>query len=125
MVLFNYCKQNKFIVMSLTLVSNQKAQIIIGLVDATTLNPVTATSSGETEVIDNLAVATVDASNNVVGVAAGTCNLTSTATWTYTDANTGQPVTTTLSVVTPITVTAVIVAETVNMVVTFGTPVAQ
>ena len=125
MVLISNFNNTKSIIMSLSIASNQKAAIIIGLVDATTLAPITATSTGETNSIDNTAVATVDASNNVVGVAAGSANLTSTATWTYTDSNTQLPVTVTLTIVTPITVTAVVTAESVQMVVTFGTPVAQ
>lgn len=105
--------------------ANQKAPIIIGLVDADTLQPITATSANETEVSDTPSVATIDASNNLVGVSAGSGNLTSTADWTYTDSNTQLPVTVTQSVVTPFSVTAVVTAEKVQMVVSLGTPVAQ
>lgn len=125
MVLFKNNTQKSIIMSFAPLPANQKAPIVIGLVDATSLQPVTATSANETEVSDSPAVATVDASNNLVGVAAGSGNLTSTADWTYTDANTQLPVTVTLSIVTPFTVTAVVVAEAVQMVVSLGTPVAQ
>ncbi len=60
-----------------------------------------------------------------MGVAAGTGNLTSVATWTYTDSNTQQSVTVTETTVTPFEVTVVIAAEKVTQVVTLGTPVAQ
>jgi hypothetical protein len=125
MVLFKNKIQKSIIMSFAPLPANQKAPIVIGLVDANSLQPITATSANETEVSDSPSVATVDASNNLVGVSAGSGNLTSTADWTYTDSNTGQPVTVTLSVVTPFTVTAVVTAESVQMVVSLGTPVAQ
>lgn len=125
MVLFKNKNQKTIIMSFAPLPANQKAPIVIGLVDATTLQPVTATSANETEVSDSPTVATVDASNNLVGVSAGSGNLTSTADWTYTDSNTGQPVTATLSIITPFTVTAIVTAEAVQMVVSLGTPVAQ
>ena len=57
MVLISNFNNTKSIIMSLSIASNQKAAIIIGLVDATTLAPITATSTGETNSIDNTAAA--------------------------------------------------------------------
>lgn len=124
-VLINILNNSKFIVMSVSIASNQKAAIILSLVDADTLQPVTATFTGESETSDNPAAATADTINGIVGVAPGTGNITSVATWTYTDSNTGQPVTVQLTTITPFEVTAVVTAEKVSQVVTFGTPVAQ
>lgn len=124
-VLIDFFNNNKFIVMAFSLASNQKASITLSLVDADTLQPVTATFTGETETSDNPAVATADTTNGLVGVAPGTGNLTSVATWTYTDKNTQQPVTVEQTTVTPFEVVAVVTAEKVQQVVTFGTPVAQ
>jgi hypothetical protein len=125
LVIFQSFNNKNYIAMSLTLPSNQKAPIIVGLVDGKTLLPVTATFSGTTNTIDNTAIATVDASGNLVGVAAGTANLTTSTSATYTDSNTQQPVTAPLTLVTPVTITAVVTAETVQLVVSLGTPVAQ
>lgn len=124
-VLVQIINNNKFIVMSVSIASNQKASITLSLVDADTLQPITATFVDETETSDNPAAATADTTNGIVGVAAGTGNITSVATWTYTDSNTQQPVTVTLTTVTPFEVTTVVTAENVSQVVTFGTPVAQ
>lgn len=124
-VLTQTFNNNKTIIMAFQLASNQKSAIVLSLVDADTLQPVTATFTGETETSDNPAAATTDPVNGLVGVAAGTGNLTSVATWTYTDSNTQQPVTVELTTVTPFEVTAVVTAEKVTQVVTLGTPVAQ
>lgn len=111
--------------MSVTLASNQSAPIVLGLIDSDTLLPITATFAGESETSDNLAAATTDPTLGLVGVAPGSGNLTSIATWTYTDKNTNQPVTVQLTTVTPFTVTAVITAENVQQVVSLGIPVTQ
>jgi len=124
-VLTQTFNNNKFIIMSFQLASNQKSSIVLSLVDADTLQPVTATFTGETETSDNPAAATTDPVNGLVGVAPGDGNLTSVATWTYTDKNTNLPVTVTETTVTPFTVTAVVTAEKVQQVVTLGAPVAQ
>ncbi len=116
---------NKFIVMSFQLASNQKSSIQLSLVDADSLQPVTATFTGEIEASDNTAVAITDPINGLVGVSPGTGNLTSVATWTYTDKNTNELVTKDFTTITPFEVTAVIVAENVAMVVSLGTPVHQ
>lgn len=124
-VLTQIFNNNKTIIMSLSLPSNQKAPIVVSLVDADSLAPVTATFVAVSETSDNLSAATVDADGNLVGVAAGTGNLTSVNTWTYTDSNTKLPVTTDLTTVTPFEITTVVTAERVLQVVTLGTPVAQ
>lgn len=124
-VLIQTFNNNKTILMSASIASNQKAPIQVSLVDADTLQPITATSTGLSNTSDNTAAATVDASNNLVGVAPGTGNLTTVNTWTYTDKNTNLPVTTTETTVTPFEVTTVVTAEKVTQVVTLGMPVAQ
>lgn len=126
MVLTQIVNNSKTIIMSLTLASNQKAPLQLALVDGVTLQPIIgATFTGETETMDNPAIATIDASNNLVGVSVGSANLQSVATWTYTDTTTQLPITVTLTVVTPVVVTSVVGPEGVQMVVTIGTPVAQ
>lgn len=126
MVLIQTVNNQNSIIMSLTLASNQKAPLQLALIDGVTLQPISgAIFTGESETIDNPAIATIDASNNLVGVSAGTANLQSVATWSYTDATTQLPVTVTLTVVTPVVVTSVVSNEGVKMVVTIGTPVAQ
>ncbi len=124
-VLFTIFNNNKLITMALQLPSNQSAPIVLGLIDADTLLPITATFAGESETSDNPAAATIDPTLGLVGVAPGTGNLTSVATWTYVDKNTGQNITKQLTTVTPFTITAVISAENVSMTVTLGTPVTQ
>jgi hypothetical protein len=125
LVILQSFNNKNYIAMSLNLPANQKAPIIVGLVDATTLQPVTATFASTTNSSDNTAIFTVDASGNLVGVAAGTANLLTSSAATYTDSNTQQPVTQTLSATTPVVVSAVVTAESVQLVVSLGTPVAQ
>ena len=122
-VLLSFFHNQNFIVMDLSVPQGIEAPIILGLVDATTLAPITATKANETETSDTPAVAIVDASGNLEGVSPGSFNLISEADWTYTDSNTGQQVTTHEKTVTPGTVTAVITAESVTQVVSLGTPV--
>lgn len=125
LVIFQSFNNKNYIAMSLTLPSNQKAPITVGLVDSTTLQLVTATFVGTTNTSDNGAIFAVDADGNLVGVTAGTANLLTSSTATYTDSNTQQLVTQTLSLTTPVTITAVVTAESVSLVVSLGTPVAQ
>lgn len=125
LVIFQSFNNKNYIAMSVNLPSNQKAPIIVGLVDATTLQPVTATFTGTSNSSDDASIFTVDASGNLVGVAAGTANLLTTSTTTYTDSNTQQSVTATLNISTPVTISAVVTAEQVQLVVSLGTPVAQ
>jgi hypothetical protein len=115
----------KIKIMAFTLATNQKAPIQVALQDVVTGQAVAdAVASNVTNVVDNTGAATVDADNNLVGVAAGTGNLTTDADWTYTD-SLGNPQTTHKQVVTPFEVTAVTTANDVQMVVTLGTPVNQ
>ena len=125
LVIFQSFNNINYIAMSVTLPSNQKAPIVVGLVDSTTLQPVTFTATGTTNTSDNSAVFTVDADGNVVGVAAGTANLLTTSTVTYTDSNTQQSVTATLNTTTVVIISAVVTAESVQLAVTLGTPVGQ
>lgn len=106
--------------------ANQKAPIQVALQDAVTLQPAQdAVASNVVHVVDNTAAATIDADNNLVGVAEGAGNVTSDADWSYTDSQ-GNPQTTHKQVVTPFTVTAVVTpADGVQMVVTLGSPVSQ
>lgn len=124
-VLVNNFSNNKSIIIMLSLPANQKGAINIALVDADSLQPITATFEGETETSDNPAAAVADVTNGLVGIAPGTGNLISKATWTYTDKNTNQLVTAEQTTTTPFEVTAVVAAERVQMVVTLGNPVHQ
>lgn len=125
-VLFFNINHYKSIAMSLSIPSNQSAPIVLGLIDSDTQAVITATFTGETETSDNTAAATTDPVLGLVGVAPGTGNLISVATWTYTDGNTQALVTKEFTTTTPFEVTAVVVAgENVAMVVTLGTPVHQ
>ena len=123
-VLTTFFNNQTFIIMSVTIEQTLQAPIVLTLVDAKTLASITATKANEKEVSDNPAVAAVDASGNLQGIAPGTFNLISDADWTYTDSNTNQQVTTHETTTTPGTVTAVITAEGVQQVVSLGTPVA-
>jgi hypothetical protein len=125
LVIFQSFNNKNYIAMSLTIPSNQKAPIIVGLVDSTTLQPVTAIFAGTINSSDNAGIFTVDVDGNLIGVAAGDANLLTSSTVTYTDSNTQQSVTATLSLTTPVTVTSVVTAESVQLVVSLGTPVAQ
>lgn len=111
--------------MSLSIAANQKAPIIVGLIDSDTLQPVTATFTNTTNTSDNGAIFTVDAAGNLVGVSAGSANLLTQCDATYTDSKTQQSVTKTLNLTTPIDVQAVVTGENVTLVVSLGTPVAQ
>ena len=128
-VLYFIFNNNKYIITMLSIASNQSAPIVLGLIDSDTRLPVTATFTGETETSDNTDVATIDPVLGLVAVktntTGGSGNLTSVATWTYTDSKTLLPVTVQKTTVTPFTVTPVITAENVEMVVTLGTPVTQ
>jgi hypothetical protein len=119
---------HKHPIMSLTLVANQKVAGVLGLVDQVTNNPVTAVFSNVTASSDTQAAftASVDSSNNidVVGVAAGAGNVDISATVAYTD-STGAAQSVTLTLTVPVTITAVITADAVELVVTWGTPTAQ
>lgn len=119
---------SKFIIMSLTLAANQKVLGTLGLVDQVTGAAVTGGFSGTGAVSDTPAAFTtsIDASGNVIvtAVAAGSGNVTATTTAAYTD-STGAAQSALLTVVVPITVTAVVTADAVSLVLNFGTPMAQ
>ena len=115
-------------IMALSLATNQKALGSLSLVDAVTNAAVTGSFTGTAATSDNQSVFTtsLDASGNVIvtGSGTGTANLTVATTAAYTDSN-NNPATAPLTLVIPVTVTAVVTADTVNLVVTFGTPTAQ
>lgn len=94
-VLFTRLNNQNFIIMSpLSLNNGNSAPIQAALVDAATLQPIPgATKVPKSASSDTPTAATVDSNGNLVAVAVGTGNLTVVNTWTYTDQNTGQPVT--------------------------------
>ena len=115
--------------MSLSLATNQKVVGQFGLVDQVTSASVTATFTNQSATSDNPAVATASIDNNgnvvVTAVAVGTCNVSGSALAAYTDstgAAQSQQLTTALI---PVTIVAVVVADQVNLVISFGNPVAQ
>jgi len=125
----NLNTKSKFQIMSVSLAANQKVAAQFGLVDQVTNASVTGSFSNQSGTSDNTAVATVSVDSNgnliVTAVAAGTCNVTGSALAAYTDSTgaaqsvqlTTQPI--------PVTVTAVVTADQVNLVLTFGNPTAQ
>lgn len=122
-VLIAIIKSQKFIIMDpLQLAPGTQAPITPALVDSITLAPIPgATFVPKSNSVDNPAVASVDANNNLVYVGAGSANLTSVNTWTYTDQNTQQPVTVDLTTVSA--VVALAAAETVQQTISLGTAV--
>lgn len=122
-VLIAIINNQKLIIMDpLQLAPGTQAPIIPALVDAITLAPIPgATFVPKSNSVDNSAVASVDASNNLVYVGAGSANLTSVNTWTYVDQNTQQPVTVDETTVAP--VVALAAAETVQQTLSLGTAV--
>lgn len=108
------------------LAANQKALIQVALQDVVTSTLISdAVASNVTNVSDNTAVASVDGDGNLVGVSAGTGNLTTDADWSYTDSQ-GNAQTTHKTIVTSFTVTAVVTpADGVEMVVSLASPVNQ
>lgn len=117
-----------FELMNLTIASNQNEAGILGLVDEVTNQPVTGTFTGVTASSDTPAAATVavDADNdiNVTAVAAGSGNITVTALCAFTD-STGAAQAETLTATIPFTITEVVTADAVALVVNFGNPTAQ
>lgn len=126
MVLSTTFNNSKLQTMALELQSNQKAALQVALQDTVTGTAVAdAVAANVTHVSDNTGAATIDADNNLVGVAEGGGNVTSDADWTYTN-SLGVSVTEHKQVVTPFTITPP--AQTANpteMTVTLGTPVNQ
>jgi hypothetical protein len=115
-------------IMALSIAANQSDVGALSLLDEVTQQPVTATFANTTAVSDTPAAftASVDANGNpnVVGVAAGAGNLTVQSQVTYTN-SLGNQVVDQLSVVIPVTITAVVSADNVQLVVTFGPPTTQ
>jgi hypothetical protein len=128
LVLTQTINKSKFQIMSLSISSNQQVAGVLGLVDAVTGVAVTATFTGVTATSDTPAAATVnvDASNNInlIGVAAGSGNIDVSAVAAYTD-STGTAQSQTLTTTVPFVVTAVVTADAINLVVTFGSPTTQ
>lgn len=120
----------KLKIMSVQLASNQFAIGIPALIDSDTTNPISATFSNPSFSSTNESVfgVTQDASDpnspRVTGVAAGTGQLNVNYTVSYTDGNTGQPVTQSLSLSIDVTVTEV-AGENVTLQVNFGAPQNQ
>ncbi len=103
----------------------------VQLIDSDTQGQVLASFANAAFSGDNDAAFTVapDSSDpntvKVTGVAAGTGKVNVTADATYTDANTGQQVTKTVSASVDVTVTAVAAGENVELQVNFGAPQDQ
>lgn len=79
-------------------------------------------SSDNTDVLTSVQSTTDPNSTVDTAIAGGSANVTATADATFTDKNTGEPVTKTLSVVVPYTVTAVVAGENVALTLVQGTP---
>jgi hypothetical protein len=129
LVLKSNINNSTYLLMAQTLAANQKVAAQFGLVDQTTLLPVTGSFSGQSGTSDNTAVATVSVDSNgnlvVTAVAAGSCNVVGSATAAYTD-STGASQSKALSTQPiAVTVTAVVVADQVSLVLNFGNPTAQ
>jgi len=126
----NTSKSNNSIlrIMSLSIAANQEAVGVLSLLDDETQQPVTATFANTAAVSDTPSVLTaaIDSNGNVdaTAVAAGSGNLTVTTTATYTN-SLGNQMVTQESTVIPFTVTPVVTADQVSLVVTFGAPVTQ
>jgi hypothetical protein len=113
LVLTSSINNSNYKIMSLTLASNQLANGRIALVDKDTQAKIDATFANVSFAGTNDAAFTVTQDPNdpnavqVKGVAEGSGQVTGTADATYTDANTGQSVTTTVNVTVDVSVTPV------------------
>lgn len=128
LVLTQSIKKSKFITMAISIAANQKVLGTLGLVDQVTQQAVTGSFTGATATSDTPAAftASADDSGNVTltAVAAGSGTLSVSALAAFTDStNVAQSQQLTATV--PVTVTAVVAADAVNLVVNFGAPVAQ
>lgn len=130
LVLTKTINNSKFSIMSLTLAANQAVTGTLGLVDSVTGLAVTATFTAETFSSDTPAAfaAVQDTTNpnqvDVTAVAAGSGNLLVAATAAYTD-STGAAQTKPLTLSIPVTITAIVTADAVALVVNFGAPTTQ
>lgn len=115
--------------MSLEIQANQFSIGTLSLLDTVTNVPVDGATFTDVSVAsDNPAVASAvlnaDGTVTVTGVSAGAANVTTTATANFTN-SLGVASTSSVSVVIPVTVDAVVVADAVQLVVTFGAPQPQ
>lgn len=125
--------QNNTIVqiMSLKLNANQFSLDVLSLIDSDTGAAVAATfanqkyESSDPNVFTSVQDATDPNTTKDTAVGAGTANLNVSADATYTDANTGQSVTKSLSLVVDVTVIAIVAGENVSLVLTQGAPQLQ
>lgn len=119
---------SKFSAMSLTIVANQLVSGTLGLLDTVTNNPVTSSFANSVATSDTPGAftAAIDGAGNVVvtGVAAGAGTLTVSADCSYVD-STGANQTKNLSTTIDVTISEVITADSVQLVVSFGAPVNQ
>lgn len=129
LVLITNINQTKSILMALTLATNQSSTGTLGLIDSVTQQPVTATFDTQTYVSSDATVFTAAQGGDpntvvITPVAAGSATLNISANATYTD-STGaaqvSPETASISV----TVTSVVTADAVTLVVNFSTPQAK
>lgn len=118
-------------IMSITLNANQFSLDTISLIDSDTGNAVAATfanqsfSSSDPSVFTSVQDSSDPNSTRDTAVGAGSASLNISAEATYTDGNTGQSVTKTLTLVVDVTVVAIVAGENVALVLTQGTPQAQ
>lgn len=128
LVLTTLINNFKIKVMSVELAANQKVLGALGLQDSVTGNPVTATFSNVQATSDTPAAftASVDANNNIIvtGVAAGAGKVNISATASFTN-SLNQPATANLSLSVDVTIDAVVVADNVVLVITWGAPQPQ
>jgi cell fate (sporulation/competence/biofilm development) regulator YmcA (YheA/YmcA/DUF963 family) len=129
LVLTQNINQTKSILMALTLATNQTSTGTLGLIDSVTQQPVTATFDTQTYVSSDVTIFTAAAGTDpntvvITPVAAGSATLNVSANASYTDsAGNAQVSPETASV--SVTVTAVVTADAVTLVVNFSTPAAK
>lgn len=104
-VLTVFFNNSNFIIMgNLLLKPGMRYVITPGLIDVVNVAPVPgATFVPKSNTVDNAAVAVIDADGQVAYAGIGKANLSSTNTWSYTDENTGLPVTQDITTTVPIT----------------------
>lgn len=119
---------NKNPIMAVEILANQEVIATLSLNDSVTNAPVPATFQGTAAVSDNPAVATAsvlpDGTVEIVGVSAGTCNVTVTSNASFTN-SLGVATTGSVSASVAVTIDAVPVADGVVLILTFGTPTNQ
>lgn len=114
--------------LTLALAANQQDLGSFGLIDTVTNQPVSGTFANPQASSDtpSVAIASLDKNGNpqAVAVAVGTANLTYSIIATYTN-SLGNVVTVTLSVTYAVTITAVVTADGVALVINWGAPTTQ